>query len=628
MKKYIILSLILTSLLISSCWKEEKVVQKYYSTWTVQTWTINLNTSFVWYVEAENTVSLSAKIWWRITAIYKQEWDRVQAWELLAELDWSEAKVWYTSASNIVSTLENMKNQTSDMFDAQIKAMEAKIEQVKAWNTWIELWLSDTKSITDAQLKTALSWVEQAKVWLDTAKTNLVQTKIVLNTTKDHIYKNTISAITNSVILNTNIINFVDNLLWITEENEDKNDSFQDYLSAKNTRYLKDAENEFEEVNKLFIEYKTLYEENIENKNPDNETIKEIASKWVIIAEKLKVLLSSIYDVLDNSIANVQLTQTTIDSYKSQISTMWQNIESSLLTVSWDYILGLKGSIENMETFKTESEMQISLLEKQVSLAEKTLETANNNYEQYKAMSEGQINEVSTQKNVTENQLKEALAWLEALKNQKQTSLSEIQAKINEASGQQNSAWVMISNSKIVSPISWVVINKYWEVGQVIWWGMPIIVVANETKLQIKVWVDDNISSNIKVWDSVQIEIEWTDKQISWIIKNIYPSKDNITKKNTIEIDLSEDNLKIWTIAKVYFDNTSNTNNSIIIPNSAIIQKFMLPWVYVLEDGKAKFKNIEILEQSENFSKISWIEVWETIITSWKENIYDGEILK
>ena len=382
MKKYILI-LLLTTISLTSCGKEEVSEQKYYSTWIVQTWSINLDNSYVWYVESEDTVNLSAKMWWKITNIYKEEWDRVNAWELVAILDWSEAKVWYSTASNIASTLETMKDQTSNMFDSQIKVMEAKIEQVKAWNTGIDLWLQDTKSITEAQLKTASSRVEQAKLWVETAKTNLDQTKIVLSTTEEHIYKNTLSAITNSVILDTNILNFVDTLIWVTKENKDKNNSFEDYLWAKDITSLKDAKKEFLEVNELFREYKDLYEQKIENKTPDNDSIKDIANKWIDIAEKLKVLLSSTYDVLDNSIDNIQLTQSTIDSYKSQVSEMWQDIESSLLTVSWDYILWLKGSIENMESFKSESEMQLSLLEKQYELAEKWLDTANNTYDQY-----------------------------------------------------------------------------------------------------------------------------------------------------------------------------------------------------------------------------------------------------
>lgn len=629
MKKYIILTLLIATLILTSCGKEEKKLAKYYSTWIVQTWSIDLNNSFVWYIESENTIPLSAKVWWSVSKLYVNIWDKVNAWELLAELDWFEAKVWYKTSENIVSSLQALKESTSLMFDSQIQAMEAKVEQAKAWNIWTQLWLQDTKNITDNQLKTAESSVNQANLWLELAKTTLEKTKLVFETKKEHIYKNTLNSITNSIILDTNILNFIDSLLWITEANKDKNNSFEIYLSAKDSSHLSDSKSEFIEANKLFTEYKKLYEEEIENKTPDNETIEEIAQKWIILAEKLKVLLSSTYDVLDNSIENVSLSQRTIDGYKSQVSKMWQDIELSLLSVSWEYILWLKWSIENMESFNTESSMQIALLEKQIALAEQNVETANNTYKQYKSISTWKVNEVSTQNTIADLNIQEAISWLNALKKQKETSLNEIQTKISEALWQQDNAWVMISNSKIVSPISWVVINKSLELWQVIWWWIPVITVADENNLKIKVWVSDEIANNINTWNKVQTSIEWLNNQVVWTIINIYPSKDNITKKNIVEIKLDvSENIKIWSMVKVYFEKLDLSNSdSIIIPTDAILQRFMLAWVYVLDNWKAKFKNIQVLEQNETLAKISWLEIWDVIIVDWKENIYDWEKL-
>lgn len=624
MKKYIFLIFLF---LLFSCSKEEKIViKKYYETWIVQTWSVILNTSYVWYVESEVMLNLSSKVWGKITGIYKKEWDKVKAWELVAELDWLEAKSWYSSVDEIISSLELMKNQTSSTFDSQIDVMKIKIEQAKTWNAWIEIWLLDVKNITENQLKTANSQIEQAKVWLEITKTNLEQTKQVLKTKKTHIYKNTLSAITNSVILDTNILYFIDSLIWSTNENKHKNDRIENYFWKKNTSVLNELKEKFITVNKLYLEYKALYEEKLEDNSPDNDTIKHITEKWLVLADKLKVLLNLTYKSLDNSVENPYFSQETINAYKQKVSEMGQNIESSLLTISWEYILWLKWSIENMDSFETESYMQISLLEKQVSLAKKALKTAKDAYNQYLSMSKWQINEVSTQKEVSNLSLKEAEAWLQALIKQKQTTLSEIQAKINEAKAKRNEAFVMISNSKVTSSISWVVVKKISEVWQIISWGMPILVVADPNKLQIKIWVDEEQRKSLKIWDIVKIETDIENKQLSWIIKNIYPTKDQITKKNIVEISLN-DNLKIWLMLKVCFVNNSSKEDSIIIPNWSITQKYMIPWVYVLENKRAIFKNIRIIKQWDSFSEIKGLKVWEIVITKWKENIYDTEIL-
>ena len=130
------------------------------------------------------------------------------------------------------------------------------------------------------------------------------------------------------------------------------------------------------------------------------------------------------------------------------------------------------------------------------------------------------------------------------------------------------------------------------------------------------------------MYDNVLLEIEWINEQVNWIITNIFPSKDLITKKINIEISLKNiwNNIKIWSYTKVIFNNFL-INSWIIIPNSSIISRFMIPWVYVLDDWITKFKNIEIIDQNDNFSEIKWLNIWEIIIIDWKENIWDWEKL-
>ncbi|MDP5039047.1 MAG: hypothetical protein NWP80_01215, partial [Candidatus Gracilibacteria bacterium] len=64
-----------------------------------------------------------------------------------------------------------------------------------------------------------------------------------------------------------------------------------------------------------------------------------------------------------------------------------------------------------------------------------------------------------------------------------------------------------------------------------------------------------------------------------------------------------------------------------IIPNQAILEKYLIPGVYLIKDKKVEFRKIEILKQSNNFSLVSGVEIGEEIITKGKENIYDGEVL-
>jgi len=619
MKKILIFAIFL--LLFTSCSKEEEqAIKKTYNTTIVSTWVLNSKESYIWYTESFNTVMLSPKIWWKIINIYKKEWDRVSIWELVASVDWSEAKVWYNSTKNIISSLEELKKSTSEMFDEQIKAMEYKIEQAIVWVSWSKEWLSDVTNIWDEQLKTVEKQIKQVK-------SSLEHTQNILNSKEKDLYTNWKNAIASSMVIDTNIITFSDELLWITDSNRNKNDSFESYLWAKNSSLKNEAEEKFRSIYTKFLNYKSNYETKILIENPSFKDIKKVLEEWKAFNENLRIFLKTLYDMIDASVESTSFPKTAINNYKNSISTFQNQVEQVLLTVSWDYILWLKWSLDNIENFEKESALQLDALNKQ-------LDTLNQTYEQYKAMTKWQITDVKTKSEIAEKSLEEARAWLESLKKQKETKLNEINAKIKEAIANQSTAWVMIENSKVYSPISWIVISKNAEVWQVIWGWMPILIVATNDKIKVNINISDELKQKINTWDEVIVEIEWISWQLNWKITKILPTRDPITKKTWVEITLDnkDKKIQIWSYTKVYFPDEKD--KWIIIPNSAIISKFMIPWVYVIENGEkddnkkiAVFKNIEIIKQNDNFSMIKWLNVWETVITEGKENISDGEEL-
>jgi len=614
-KLIIIISIILTSIFLSSCDnKTEQKIQKYYSTGSVFSGSINLKESYIWYIKWEKTVNLSSKIWWKITNIYVKEWDYVQKWILLATFDSPEAKVWYLASNNIINTLNSTKKSTSDLFDKQISQIKTKIKQINSSKIWSEEAIIDTNNITQSKLKTLQSNI-------DIAKTTLKHTKTILNTKEENIYKNAKNSIVWAIILDTNIIDFSDFLLWVTEKNQNKNNTFEIYLSAKNTNYLTEAKNLFVKVNKKYLSYKDFYNKEIDWKKPSKEAILKWLNDWESLAEDLKSLLSIIYNTLDSSIENVNFTSDTINNYKTKISIFFFFLETNLLSISWPYILWLKWSSQNLKDFQEEKNMQLDLLERQLSLAE-------NNYSGLLATNSSQISNVKTKWEIAIEQLNEVQISLSALMKQKEVALNEIQAKIDEINGKKDLEWVIINNGKIFSPINWIVTKKIAEVWQIIWAWIPILEVSNNEKLKINIYLSEESLKNKNLFDDVLLEIEWAKKQILWKITNIVKSKNLVTKKIKIEISLKNnwDNIKIWSSVKVIFNNLSE-NNSIIIPNNAIISKFMIPWVYVLNKNIVKFKNLKIIKQNDDFSQVIWVKIWDTIIIDWKENILDWEIL-
>lgn len=635
--KNILLPIIFSSFFIISCSNENiETPEKYYQTAQVQSGNIMNNESYIGYTDSVHSIELAPKIGWKIISITKNVWDFVQSGEIIATLDGTEAKTWYTSSNEIIKNLEILKNSTSQMFDSQILVMEEKIKQAQIGieiavisSKGNEIGVNDTKNINQNQLKTIDSQIQTAQTNIENALLQLENTNNLLIQKENEIYSNSKSSITNANILASNIIDFLDSIFWVTQANKYKNENFEIYLWARNSTGKNQFKQELENFILTFWEIKKLSWE-------EKETIKERLEKYnSFFWNDIRQLLKNAYIVLENTVENPYLSQNIIQEYKSKISELQSQNEAVILSVSGNYFLWIKGSLDAIKNFEKEKKSSLDLLEKQVELAKKQKETLENSKIQISSTGNAQITDVNTkneiakkQLNISENTLQEAKAWLESLKKQKQASLAEIDTQIWQVKSGKNNAEVMIENGKVTSLIDGIVTKKLAEVGNIISAGTPILIISNDTNIKINVWVPDNILQSIHIWDEVKVEIDWISNLISGNISNIFPSKDTITKKTTIEVKLPQNkNIKIGSYSKVFFNITQENKHSIIIPNNAIISKYMLPQVFILENGVAKLTHIKIIQQNDSFSEIEWLSIGQIIITDGKENIFDGEKL-
>lgn len=635
--KKILLPIIFSSFFIISCSNENiETPEKYYQTAQVQSGNIMNNESYIGYTDSVHSIELAPKIGWKIISITKNVWDFIQSGEIIATLDGTEAKTWYTSSNEIIKNLEILKNSTSQMFDSQILVMEEKIKQAQIGieiavigSKGNETGVNDTKNINQNQLKTIDSQIQTAQTNIENALLQLENTNNLLIQKENEIYSNSKSSITNANILASNIIDFLDSIFWVTQANKYKNENFEIYLWARNSTGKNQFKQELENFILTFWEIKKLSWE-------EKETIKERLEKYnSFFWNDIRQLLKNAYIVLENTVENPYLSQNIIQEYKSKISELQSQNEAVILSVSGNYFLWIKGSLDAIKNFEKEKKSSLDLLEKQVELAKKQKETLENSKIQISSTGNAQITDVNTkneiakkQLNISENTLQEAKAWLESLKKQKQASLAEIDTQIWQVKSGKNNAEVMIENGKVTSLIDGIVTKKLAEVGNIISAGTPILIISNDTNIKINVWVPDNILQSIHIWDEVKVEIDWISNLISGNISNIFPSKDTITKKTTIEVKLPQNkNIKIGSYSKVFFNITQENKHSIIIPNNAIISKYMLPQVFILENGVAKLTHIKIIQQNDSFSEIEWLSIGQIIITDGKENIFDGEKL-
>lgn len=611
-----------------SCSEEEPVVKKYYKTEVAKTWSIESSTNYVSYTQWVTEINLSAKSWWRIAYMWYELWDKVLKWEKLAYLDWAEAYISNNTATNIIWSLNNLKNSTSISYDEQINSLKQTLKRVNEASLWAKLWVKNSEKINLSEIKIYENKVEEAEINLQTQKVTMEETINVLNWTRENIYSWWENSITNSVILYTNIIKYIDELLWVTSLNRDLNDKFEDYLWTKKSDTYLNAKSYFTKINGKYLWYKVYYKEYIEWKtNISKDNILTWLKKWEILAADIKELLRLTYEVLDYSIDNVYLTIDEINNHKNIISNFWKDIESNLINTSWTYIFWLKWTIQNIDIFNRDYQKQIEILKEKITLAEKNIIIAEENLNNIKNLSKSNIDNLETQEKISYINIEEVKAQIKALKQQKLSKISEINTSISESVWNKNYSNTLIKDTQIISPIDWIIIQKFAEVWEVISPWVNIYKIADNSKIKLKVSIPYLLSDKLNLWKKVTIKLEWKNKQYIWFISNIPLSNDVQSKKTIIEVIIWNKNkeIKIWTMANVYF--WEKSISWIIVPNNAIISKYMTTWIMVKDWNIAIFKEIKILNTDNNFSIVSWISALDEILIEWQENIWDGEVL-
>ena len=610
---------------VSWCGKkttENVSIDTYEKTYVVRTWFIISNNKYVWTLVSEDNTYLWFKLPWRIVNLFVKEWDYVKKWQLLWVLDWSEVKTQYSSTKEILAALQQMYENTKAMFDAQIKSMEHKVEQAKTAMQWYEKAVKDTQSITKEQLETAKKHVEQAKVWMETAKTNLEHTKTILEQKEKDIYSNSKNALAQAKIVATNFIDFVDRIFGISDKNKHANDAFEVYLSAKNTALKEKIESEWRKVNAEYLSWKKEVDWLIEDiKKSSNitkdEKLKQRVYDMLQKSEKLFVslrwLADDVYKAIDSSVSSPTFPQTMIDNLKQQTVNFQNMIEKTLLTAEWNFLLGIKGSIQAIDNFRKESKAKLDLLQKQYELAKKQYETAKQTYNQYLAMAQWKKDEVTTKYEVAKKQYEEALKWLQALKKQRDTQLASIMAKIKEVKAHKNLASVNLSNIRLYAPYDGVITKKLADIWQVVWAWTPVFVIANPNKVKGVFYVPVEEVKNIKIWQKVIISWLW--EFTTWYISVINPAADLVSKKIQVEVKIKKvpNDWKLWMFITGYPSN--DKFYGLLVPQSFIRYEYGKPYVFrrVWKDKYEKVF-IKLWKCDNDFCIVEkWLNKWDVI---------------
>lgn len=624
MKKNIIFLFIITFIL-SSCWSDEtntlktsEDIQSCSNPFLINSWTW-WNLTLKSKVITNNIKNVISNNWWNIEYLNCEKWTKVDEKTLIAKIkpDYSDPNIqnllnqtnminsqisntkWIINStkSNFATQLNSLNIQKIN-FENQLKILNNSYLQISnQWDFWvldIDKQL-DSLSIQLDTLKTQVSDLNKMKSKLENSKkADLEKLQLNLETARSQVK----TLFTSSLLQ-------IDQIFWISDENRDKNDSFEFYLSAKNLSLKTKVENDWRIINKKFQNY-------------DNLSNQEIS----VYLDSLTNLAIESKNAINNSIAWVYFTDATISSYYS----IFIQYESwSLSAKNW-----IDNILKSIETVTNSYDTQILNIETQINQAQNSERTVLSNIDNLKSNKLGTYTtSIDLQKNQTKSQIEtiqtnfsNIKTQIDSLKSQEEIQLNQLNNQLTQLNSSLNTININLESQSIYAETKWIIKEKSSSLWNKIWSNAVICqILPEKSSLKLQIYSSNDLSLPLDISFVVDSK-----KYTTQIITKL-PYQDVITQnyvyETTSDIFLDSQKVDLSNILSEWkvLDVKTISNDNIVSDN-----KIYIPLDYVtntINSSQVKFKTStwwimekDVILGELNSSQVeirNWLNLWDTI---------------
>ncbi len=259
-----------------------------------------------------------------------------------------------------------------------------------------------------------------------------------------------------------------------------------------------------------------------------------------------------------------------------------------------------------MERIQTES---------QVNQAKATLDNAYREWERQKVLFQrGVVPKSSLDRAeeaylVAKAQHERALGNLD-LNKVKEKDVAAAKAVVQQMEAALRLAQIQLGYSEIVAPFNGVVSKKWISQGEFVSIGSPIVTLVEPKRLYIKSTIDEVDVKNLKVGQKVKIQLDaYPDKVFPGVLKRVSPivlgaKQETRTFETWTYFEGEMPFIKPGMSADIEVI-TDHLQNVLSVPSTALIEKGGKKMVYLIHEGRAKLREVEVGLSNWNYTEVS-----------------------
>jgi len=246
------------------------------------------------------------------------------------------------------------------------------------------------------------------------------------------------------------------------------------------------------------------------------------------------------------------------------------------------------------------------------------------NYSIAKGLADVQVNTTSDEFN--------RLKILHDRSSLSQSDFTKISFSLQQARLQQQLQQKNLSDTRLYSPISGVLLKRQAEPGEIVGVGMPLFVVADIRKVKVLAYIPEGELHGIKNGQTANVSISSLDKIFAGKIIEVGSAADATSRAFTIKIEIENPGMVIRPGMIADANIVTNDKKQVILLPAECIQHDLAnqSFVFVIDKAQNKaFKRIVSLGNMVNnkIEVISGLSDEEVVVTSGQKSLSEGSLV-
>jgi membrane fusion protein, multidrug efflux system len=259
-----------------------------------------------------------------------------------------------------------------------------------------------------------------------------------------------------------------------------------------------------------------------------------------------------------------------------------------------------EGSLLELDDLTAAANAVVKTAAANKQLGDATLARYNELY-QRRSVSGQEYDEALSRSNAATSELERAKANVRSIFSRK----VQINARISQAKADIANSKVIASYSRIVSPVSGVVVKKFIEPGATASPGVPLLSIEDSSQYRMEAFVAESHSKLVHIGAHVDVRIDAVGGgDIAGTVSEVLPTTDAASRSYMVKIDLPANPLLrtgLYGLARF----PVHQKTAITIPKSAMVTRGQLAGVYIVgSDGTVRFRLITTGTVSEGIVEV------------------------